>query len=237
MPPTGNATPQNSRAPRPLLIIFAKEPVPGQVKTRLCPPLAPEDAARLYSRFLEDVLEEMAQLPRVKLALAYTPASAQAFFQDLASPDTHFFPQTGADLGERLRQAFDWGFAQNAGTVLIRNSDSPDLPGSLVMEAADALASGRAQVTLGPCPDGGYYLVGLRSPQPKLFCDIAWSGPKVLAGTLAQARRLGLTVHLLPVWPDIDTIDDLRTFVKSPQTSPAPGWRSFNLAQAMLAGG
>ena len=235
MPPTGNVAPQDSWPGCPLLIIFAKEPVPGQVKTRLCPPLSPQDAARLYAQFLDDVLEEMARLPQTKVALAYTPASARTFFQDLAPPGSYFAPQTGEDLGERLRQAFDWGFSQGAGMVLIRNSDSPDLPGSLVMEAMEVLGSGRAQVALGPCPDGGYYLVGLRSPQPQLFQDIAWSGPTVLADTLAQAARLGLTVHLLPPWPDIDTFEDVLTFVKSPKTSPNPGWRSFNLARDLLA--
>ena len=217
-------------------MIFAKEPQPGQVKTRLCPPLTPVAAAQLYSQFLEDVLEEMTRLPRIKLALAYTPASARAFFQNQAGPGIYLAPQRGEDLGERLRRAFDWGFNQGAGTVLIRNSDSPDLPGALVMEAVEVLTDRRAQAVFGPCPDGGYYLVGLRSPQPELFRDIAWSGPTVLAVTLARARLLGLTVHLLPPWPDIDTCDDLLAFLKSPQTSPNPGWRSFNLAKALLTG-
>jgi glycosyltransferase A (GT-A) superfamily protein (DUF2064 family) len=121
--------------------------------------------------------------------------------------------------------------------VLVRNNDSPDLPGEMVTEAQEVLGSRRADVVLGPCPDGGYYLVGLRTTRPQLFDDISWSGPAVLADTLAQADRLGLTVHLLPSWPDIDTFDDVRAFAKSPKTSAAPGWRSFNLARALLAGG
>jgi rSAM/selenodomain-associated transferase 1 len=220
-----------------MLIIFAKEPSPGQVKTRLCPPLSARDAARLYGQFLEDVLEEMARLPEMKIALAYTPASARPFFQNLATPGVHLVVQTGEDLGERLRQAFDWGFTQGAQTVLIRNSDSPDLPGSMVTEAREVLKSGQAQVVLGPCPDGGYYLVGLRRPQPQLFHDITWSSPTVLADTLARAANLGLTVHLLPPWPDIDTCDDLLAFLASPTTSPSPGWRSYDLAKALLAEG
>jgi uncharacterized protein len=234
MPPTRNATPKDSWAGRPVLIIFAKEPAPGQVKTRLCPPLSPQAAARLYGQFLEDVLEEMGKLSGIEVALAYSPPSARAFFQQLAATGRPLTPQAGEDLGERLRQAFDWGFAQGAGTVLIRNSDSPDLPGFVVMEAAEVLDRGGAQLVLGPCPDGGYYLVGLRSPQPELFHHITWSGPAVLAGTLAQAGRLGLSVHLLPSWPDIDTFEDVLAFVKSPKTSPAPGWRSYNLARNLL---
>ncbi len=219
-----------------LLMIFAKEPVAGQVKTRLCPPLSSEAAARLYGQFLEDVVEEMAGLHQIKIALAYTPASALPFFQDRATPDIHLMAQAGADLGERLQQAFVWGFAERAQTVLIRNSDSPDLPGWLVTEAREVLERGQAQVVLGPCPDGGYYLVGLQSPQPQLFHDITWSGPTVLTETLARAEHLGLTVHLLPPWPDIDTCDDLRDFLATPKNSPSPGWRSYELAKALLGG-
>jgi hypothetical protein len=220
----------------PVLIIFAKEPRPGQVKTRLCPPISPQAAARLYGQFLEDVLEEMAGLPQIPVAVAYTPEAARPFFQKLVPPDTPLVAQAGADLGERLRQAFAWGFAQGAATVLIRNSDSPDLPGSLVLAAQEVLADGRAQAVLGPCPDGGYYLVGLKTPQPRLFQDINWSSSTVLADTLAQAGRLGLTVHLLPSWLDIDTIADLQAFVRLPKTRPTPGWRSYDLAKTLLAG-
>jgi len=229
-------SPRSSLTKRPVLIIFAKEPRPGQVKTRLCPPLSPQAAARLYGQFLEDVLAEMADLPQIPVAVAYTPEAARPFFQKLVPPNTHLVAQAGADLGERLRQAFAWGFGQGAATVLIRNSDSPDLPASLVLEAQEVLADGRAQAVLGPCPDGGYYLVGLKSPQPRLFQGMNWSSSTVLADTLAQAGRLGLTVHLLPSWLDIDTIADLQAFILSPKTRPAPGWRSYELAKTLLAG-
>ena len=219
-----------------LLIIFAKEPSPGQVKTRLCPPLSLQAAAQLYGQFLEDVLEEMGRLPQIKIALAYTPDSALPFFQNLAVPGIHLVAQTGEGLGERLRQAFDWGFAQGAGKILIRNSDSPDLPSLLVMEAQEVLERGQAQLVLGPCPDGGYYLVGLKSSRPQLFHGITWSGPTVLADTLAQADKLGLTVHFLPSWPDVDTFDDVLAFVESPKTRPTPGWRSYDLAKTLLTG-
>jgi rSAM/selenodomain-associated transferase 1 len=219
-----------------LLMIFAKEPAPGQVKTRLCPALSPEAAARLYNQFLEDVVEEMAGVPQMNIALAYTPDSAHPFFQNFVAPHLQLVPQMGEDLGERLRQAFTWGFAQGVQTVLIRNSDSPDLPGRLVIEAREVLERRQARVVLGPCPDGGYYLVGLQSSQPQLFQDITWSGPTVLAETLARAEYLGLTVHLLPPWLDIDTCDDLRAFLAMPKTSPAPGWRSYELAKTLLAG-
>jgi rSAM/selenodomain-associated transferase 1 len=218
-----------------LLIIFAKEPVPGQVKTRLCPPLSPEGAARLYRCFLEDILEEMAQVPGIRVALAHSPAGAKDFFQKLAHPDILLFPQAGADLSDRLVRACDRGFTGGFKNVLVRNSDSPDLPGEIVAAGVQALKSGRAEVVLGPSPDGGYYLVGLNQPRPELFQGISWSTSTVLADTLERARRLSLAVHLLPFWPDIDTPADLQAFVDRPPLPGAPGSRAHRCAQELLA--
>jgi rSAM/selenodomain-associated transferase 1 len=209
-----------------LLIIFAKEPRPGRVKTRLSPPLSPEGAAQLYHSFLQDILEEMARVPEVSLALAYSPAGAHDFFRHLVPAGTDLFPQEGTDLGERMSRAFDRGFAAGFGPVLLRGSDVPDLPAGAVSEAREVLAAGRAQVALGPCPDGGYHLVGLPASQPRLFRGVDWSGPTVLADTLHRARQLGLEVYLLPPWPDIDTYADLRSFLSRAHPPPQPGWRS-----------
>jgi rSAM/selenodomain-associated transferase 1 len=219
-----------------LLIIFAKEPLPGQVKTRLSPPLTPELAARLYHCFLEDILEEMARLTEIHLALAYSPAGAASFFRSLAPRGARLFPQEGRDLGERLIRACARGFAAGFQAVVVRNSDSPSLPRELVREAAEVLAAGRAQVALGPAPDGGYYLVGLTSTREELFQDLTWSRPTVLADTLQRARQLRLPVHLLPSWPDIDTPADLEEFLARPHPHPLPGWRSHRLGLKIRAG-
>jgi hypothetical protein len=217
-----------------LLIIFAKEPAPGQVKTRLCPPLTGEAAARLYRAFVDDILEEMVRLPELRLALAYAPAGAEAYFRDLAPSGVDLFPQEGADLGERMARAFGRGFDAGFDAVLLRGSDTPDLPGAVVLAAAEILESGAAPAVLGPSPDGGYYLVGLAAPQPELFREVAWSGAAVLADTLDRARRLGLKVHLLPEWPDIDTFQDLEAFERRRHPAPSPGWRSHRLALRLL---
>ncbi|MBM4302085.1 MAG: glycosyltransferase [Deltaproteobacteria bacterium] len=217
-----------------LLIIFAKEPRPGQVKTRLSPPLSPEEAAQLYHSFLLDILEEMARVPEMRLAVGFSPLKAQGFFRGLAPPGTDLFPQEGADLGERMARAIARGFAADFGPVVLRGSDIPDLPAAVVSEAREVLAAGQAQVVLGPCPDGGYYLVGLTEPQPPLFQGPAWSSRTVLADTLRLARQLGLRVHLLPPWPDIDTYDNLRTFLHRTRPAPQPGWRSRETARKLL---
>ncbi|MGD0828753.1 MAG: TIGR04282 family arsenosugar biosynthesis glycosyltransferase [Desulfobaccales bacterium] len=218
-----------------LCIIFAKEPVPGQVKTRLTPPFSPGEACRLYRAFLADVLEETARIPGIECALAYASAGARKFFQDLA-PGMRRFPQEGRDLGERLVRAFDWGWAAGFQNVLVRGSDTPDLPGAILLQARQRLASGQVQVVLGPSPDGGYYLVGLRDPQPQLFAGITWSSTAVLAETLSRARGLSLNVHLLRCWQDIDDDAGLMAFLKKPHPSPRAGWRSDRIARELLAG-
>ena len=226
--------------PRPLtpdqtlLVIFAKEPASGQVKTRLSPPLSPAEAAELYHYFLQDVVAEMAHLPEIEVAIAYDPASARGFFETLSGEGVRLVPQTDAGLGERLIQAFAWGFSRGFSSIIIRNSDSPDLPGVVVQEAKEALSQGRADVALGPSPDGGYYLAGLRRPCPDLFLDVAWSTDQVLNQTLARARSLGLKAHLLPPWPDIDDIVGLVNFLKKPLAPPTPGWRSHAWARERL---
>jgi uncharacterized protein len=217
-----------------LLIIFAKEPRPGLVKTRLRPLLSPEAAAQLYHSFLEDIMAEMARLPKMRLAVAYTPPGARGFFQNLAPAGTDLFPQEGADLGERMAQAFARGFAAGFGPIALRGGDLPDLPAAVVAEACGVLGAGPDQVVLGPSPDGGYYLVGLSEPQPRLFRGPVWSSRTVLTDTLNLARELGLKVHLLPPWRDIDTGDDLRAFLHRAGPAPQPGWRSFQKARQLL---
>ncbi len=218
-----------------LLIIFAKEPVPGQVKTRLCPPLSPEGVAKLYRCFLEDILEEVVRWPELSLALAYSPPGALPFFQSLVPPGTQLFPQEGAGLGERMARAFDRGFGAGFEVVLLRGSDSPDLPGKVFLEAESVLQAGKAELALGPSPDGGYYLVGLRARRPELFRGQVWSTATVLAETLSRAEGLSLKIHLLPSWPDLDTYDDLLNFLARPHPAPLPGWRSDLTARKLLS--
>ncbi|MFA4903958.1 MAG: TIGR04282 family arsenosugar biosynthesis glycosyltransferase [Desulfobaccales bacterium] len=217
-----------------LLIIFAKEPRPGHVKTRLSPPLAPESAAQLYHNFLIDILEEMGRVQEVRLALAFSPPEAQDFFQALAPPGMDVFPQEGGDLGERMARACAWGFKAGYSPVLLRGSDTPDLPAAVVSEAREVLAAGHSQVVLGPATDGGYYLVGLTRPQPHLFQGQLWSSSTVLKSTLNVARQQNLTVHLLPAWSDIDTFADLLTFLNRARPAPQPGWRSRLKALELL---
>jgi len=195
-----------------LLVIVAKEPVPGKVKTRLFPKFSPAVAADLYRCFLHDRIQEVSTLNGVYRAIAYTPENARETFMTLALDGFELFAQQGKHLGERLNNIFLEKLSQGYKAVSIVDSDSPDLPKSLIEESFELLLSKRADIVFGPCYDGGYYLVGMRKPHPELFRDIPWSTENVLSVTLEKARKMGLNVKLLSAWNDLDTFEDLIEF-------------------------
>lgn len=188
------------------LLIMAKRPMPGQTKTRLTPSLTPEKASELFACFLQDTLDLARQVPNVERLIAYAPLDAQAYFRQLA-PDFTLVPQSGNDLGERLDHVLTQCLSDGFAHTVIMDSDSPTLPVSYVTEAFEALDE--ADVVLGPSEDGGYYLIGLKRPHPRLLRQVKMSTPKVLLDTLAIAREDNLRVALLERWYDVDTIADL----------------------------
>jgi hypothetical protein len=192
---------------RSALFVMAKDPRPGQVKTRLCPPLDHGTAARLYRCFLLDVLELVAAVPGVDPVVAYTPAEARAAFAHLANGRFHLVRQTGADLGARLENTFRLLFQRGYERVAAVSTDSPDLPAEYLRLAFHHLE--RSPVVLGPCPDGGYYLIGMSRLVPELFREMPWSTDRVVPVTAERAARLGLGLARLPEWHDVDTPDDL----------------------------
>jgi len=195
-----------------LLVIVAKQPLPGQVKTRLFPKLSPAAAAGLYRCFLQDRIQEVNNLNGVDRAIAYTPEDAREAFSSLALEGFELFAQQGKHLGERLNNIFLEKLSKGYKAVSIVDSDSPDLPKSLINESFELLLSRRTDIVFGPCYDGGYYLVGMRKPHPELFRDIPWSTENVLSVTLEKARKMGLNVKLLSIWNDLDTFEDLVEF-------------------------
>jgi rSAM/selenodomain-associated transferase 1 len=189
------------------LLVVAKRPATGETKTRLCPPLTREAAASLYACFLQDTLDVMRAVPGVERGIGYLPETAVDYFRALA-PDMALTPQRGADLGERLDHLLSDALAAGAGQVVVMDSDSPTLPAAHVA-AAFARLDGPDDVVLGPCDDGGYYLIGLKRPQPRLLLEVQMSTPFVVRDTLALAQGLGLRVALLPSWYDVDTAAEL----------------------------
>lgn len=211
---------------------MAKRPAPGKTKTRLTPPLSPERAADLYERLLQDSLDIARAVPNVTRWIAFAPEDADEYFRRLA-PDFKLLPQVGTDLGERLDAALSHCLANGSTRAVIMDSDSPTLPTTFVTSAIEGLEE--ADVTLGPCEDGGYYLIGLKQPQPRLLRNVQMSTSHVLRDTLAAAHEAGLRVSLLPTWHDVDTgeeLEKLRRELGESGNDTAPHTREFLAAPA-----
>jgi rSAM/selenodomain-associated transferase 1 len=201
------------------LVIFAKAPIPGQVKTRLCPPLTPDEAATLHGSFVLDTLERTkAAAAKFKLPLdrylACALSSTHAFFKIMEERQgVRLIDQVGNDLGERMNHAFETLFARGYTRVLIVGTDAPTLPLEQYKQAVTLLDT--HDLVLGPALDGGYYLIGLTRPIPNLFTGIPWSTDQVLKLTQEKAGQLGLKSALLAPWRDIDTIGDLDALIEA----------------------
>lgn len=188
----------------PRILVMAKAPVPGAVKTRLR--LPPEEAAELQAAMIRDAVEKALSLAPV--AVAASPAEGLDSVRKLIPADTPLFAQPQGDLGHRMlagaRESFDLG----AGPVLVTGTDAPTLPAGYLREALDALEDG-SDVALAPSEDGGYVMIGLRKPHAALFEGIAWSTPQVRGQTIEAARRSGLCVYETSLWYDVDEPEDL----------------------------
>lgn len=185
------------------ILIFAKAPVPGYVKTRLIPALGAEGAASLYTGLLKQTVESVVAADLAPVQLWCAPDSANAFFQRLASQyDLLLCDQSGAGLGERMRHAA--GLALNASdAVLLMGADCPLLSGIHLAQALQWLMDGEDAV-LGPAEDGGYVLLGLRQNSAALFEEIPWGSDQVLELTRRRLAKLGWRwQELEPLW-DLD---------------------------------
>ena len=202
------------------LIVVAKRPANGQTKTRLTPPLSPDQAVALYTCMLLDTLDMMTQVGDVRHILAYAPDDAEPYFRAIAPLQFHFHPQIGQTLGERLHHILSHCLANGCRQAVVMDSDSPTLPAALLRAAFEQLDDSAVDVVLGPCDDGGYYLIGLKQPFASLF-DVIMSTPHVLADTVAAAERVGLRVALLPVWYDVDTAQEVRRLRAELAANPA----------------
>ena len=194
------------------LVIFARNPVPGAVKTRLHSRYTPTQAAAIYRAFVLDTLDVAMQARVDRRCVAFDPPGAEAELADLVGPGWVLFPQVSGDLGERMYRAARHCFDQGARRVGILGSDVPSLPPHHIDLAFELLEGN--EVVLGPSMDGGYYLVGLSRPVREIFRDVAWSTARVYAQTLERARAAGLTVGILPSWHDVDTPRQLDHLVR-----------------------
>src|SRR5262245_11347109 len=217
------------------LAVMTKAPQAGRVKTRLVPPLTPEQAAELNKCFLRDTAaaivracscrpagtaaamqlkQDTASHSEVVTAArgiaVYTPVGAESAYTDILPADFSLLPQRGDKFGERLYFAVEDLFNCGFESVCLIDSDSPTVPGENFAEAVKLLATREDRVVLGPSDDGGYYLIGLKMPRRHLFEEIDWSSQRVLNQTIQRATEIGLEAKLLPTGYDVDDDASLR---------------------------
>lgn len=190
------------------VVLMAKAPVAGEVKTRLCPPLDPRESARLYGCMLGDSAAEVSTVPRVRRYLFLDPPERAAFLRRKPFSAFEPFPQRGKDLGEKMWDAAATAFRLGAVRVVIVGADCPSLSAGTVRRAFRELSTG-ASVVFGPSADGGYYLIGLSSPDERLFRGFRWGTAEVLRRAAARCRVLSAPFSFLPAGRDVDTGEDL----------------------------
>lgn len=189
------------------LAVMTKAPQAGRVKTRLTPPLTPEEAAGLNTCFLRDTAAALAHTAATTPALpiaVYTPVGAEETYRGILPKEFGLVPQRGEAFGERLAAATEDLLRLGFDSLCLIDSDSPTVPVPAFAVAVERLSESEDSVVLGPSDDGGYYLIGLKKFHKRLFERIDWSTDRVLEQTIAAARKMDLHVHLLPTWYDVD---------------------------------
>jgi rSAM/selenodomain-associated transferase 1 len=203
------------------VLIMARAPRSGQVKTRLEPLLGAEGCARLQAELVRHTAAWVTRATR-RPWLAFTPADARVQLAGLVPPTVRLFAQAGEDLGDRLRRATEVAFRRHHGPLAVIGTDAPELAPPHLRFAEHALAGGH-DACLVPTLDGGYALIALARPTPAAF-DLppeAWGGPDVLELTLMALRAAGRASTLLEPVRDLDTPADARHVAADPRCPPA----------------
>ncbi|WP_435549182.1 TIGR04282 family arsenosugar biosynthesis glycosyltransferase [Desulfobacterium sp. N47] len=196
-----------------LLVLFAKEPVCGQVKTRLGKDTGMKAASSLYDLLLRHIIKNVAFLKDYKdydVIIYKTPGSSKVYFEKIAD-GIIVKDQPEGDLGKKMYAAFNQGFANDYERICIAGTDCPGISHADILKAFKLLKTGK--LVLGPSDDGGYYLIGLSGSYPQLFENIAWSTKDVLSSTLKIAGSLGITCNLLSLKTDIDEMADIERYM------------------------
>src|SRR3954454_16279440 len=202
--------------------VMTKAPQAGRVKTRMVPPLTPEEAAELNRCFLRDTAAAISsacshravgdarKTARASAIAVYTPVGAELAYNDILPDDFSLLPQRGDKFGERLYFAVEDLFKCGFDSVCLIDSDSPTVPAENFAEAVELLSTSDDRIVLGPSDDGGYYLIGVKKPHRHLFEQIDWSTDRVLNQTVQRAIEIGIEVKLLPTGYDVDDAASLR---------------------------
>jgi uncharacterized protein len=230
--------------------VMIKTPHHGFSKTRLCPPLVSEEAANISRCFLKDTSAAIQALceedPFLIGVAIYTPVGSEAVLAELLPTGFKMIAQRAGDLGIRLFGAAEDLFSAGFSAVCLMGSDSPTLPINCLRDLSVFLKEPEDRVMIGPCQDGGYYVIGLRQAHRRLFEDVAWDTDRVYVQTVERAKEINLPISTLPKWYDVDDQISLSRLLSElfpeyaskvvPRGSPALSTREF-LCHILLEGG
>jgi hypothetical protein len=189
------------------LIIFAKEPQEGKVKTRLMKYLSCRGCQDLYKAFLKDTINLAKRLQCKDKILAFEAENKDPIYLNKIASGFKFYRQQGKDLGQKMHNAFEFAKSRKASRIVLIGSDSPTLPVDYIKEAFQKLE--KNDLILGPSYDGGYYLIGLKNPCLALFKGIKWGSARVFQDTIKNSKNLKKKVFSLRKWYDVDDFNSL----------------------------
>jgi len=213
-----------------VIIIMAKVPIAGTVKTRLQPFLSAEQSATLAECFLRDAVSKAKSLSN-ELIIAYTPVEKRDVLLTTLPNEQIFIEQKGANLGGKMFHAFEFAFSQNSDAVVMIGTDSPTFPAQFITQAFEMLSE--TDAVLGETADGGFYLIGLQKLEKEIFEAVEWSSPKTFNQTVQNIENLGLKFSLLPNWYDIDMPDDLKRLKKDLSKNPSIAPKTFEFLESL----
>jgi uncharacterized protein len=201
------------------VMMFVKSPEEGMIKSRLAASVGKSVALNLYKCFVTDTMGMLVK-NRYPLRIFFYPPEARQQVEQWLGKETILIPQAGDNLGDRMKNAFESVFSQGIDRALLIGSDSPDLPSTIIEEAFETLKKHDAVV--GPSYDGGYYLIGFRRDTfcPLVFNGIVWSTTEVFEQTTDILRKSSVTPYILPLWRDIDTLDNLDALILDNRNTP-----------------
>jgi rSAM/selenodomain-associated transferase 1 len=207
------------------LLIFAKEPRPGKVKTRMTPPWSPAEASELSFCFLRDTLQAALKVQDADRYLFFTPVDAHSFFQKIVPEGFVLVPQQGKDFTERCAHSVQLAFDKGHSQIVQIGTDTPQIRTEHIEGAFDLLDE--HDMGFGPTQDGGYYLLSLSQPSLGIYEEVVMGGKTVFKTMSANARRLGLKIKTLPEWVDADTHVDLLSLHEDPKVTLGVHTREF----------
>lgn len=212
------------------IIIFAKAPIMGHVKTRLAKDMDAAMVVLLYRNFVKDIIDKISDMGHC-IKIFYDPPGSESLMCEWLGDRHEFFLQTGSDLGQKMANAFEYVFKNGTHQAILLGTDFPDLPKEIISDAIHVLKSKDA--VIGPAIDGGYYLIGFSSATylHTIFSDIAWGTSVVFQKTMDIFLASGFVVHQLPEWRDVDVYDDLKDLIKCLKNHPDKAIHTYSFLE------